>query len=136
MGLFLFLILVLALSNYAFAKIPATRCLIDHYLGDKFVSLHEINMLPRQAAKVVAAVGVGLAVKHGDDYVTAKMNAEAYTIVNEAVKKSGAPMPDGLAREILSRPSTAQQIVSAGLDSAREIGKGFGESVAKGSKGK
>lgn len=129
LGIFLFFLLALALSNYIFAKIPATRRLIDYYLGEDFVSAHEINMLPRQAAKVVTVLGIGLAVKHGDDLLTAKVNAQTFAEYAETLKKTGNTMPTELARDILNRPSTTQQIVTTTLETAKEVGKSISAKI-------
>jgi hypothetical protein len=87
---------------------PATRRMIDklEHLGDSFVRDHEINMIPRQLAKPVGisprggevslellgswGIIVGaLAVKHGEDYVTVKENAEALITYSNASQKAG-----------------------------------------------
>ena len=119
-GFFVFFILGLAISNYVFAKIKQTRSMIDKYLGADFVSSHGINMMPRQGIKAAAAVFTVLAVKHGDDYVTAMNDPYGSSAAANAAKNSGIDLPPQAIKVILERQSVTQQIVSAAVETAKE----------------
>ena len=115
-GMFLYLLLGLALSNFIFAKIPYTRGLIDFYLGDTFISDHEINMRGIQLLKVGGVVGATIMVKNGDDWMTAQNNARILIESHNAMNKVGLQMSPEHAERILNRPSFSQQTVAATLE--------------------
>ncbi len=117
----MFLVLGVAISNSILAKVPTTRHIIDHYLGDKFVSEHKVNTKAIQLGRLVAGFGGAYLIRYGDDYFTTKANIQALKDAHEVTKVTGSPLTSEQQFEILRRPSGTQQILTKTLETAHDV---------------
>lgn len=124
-GLFFILYtIVVACTNFLFAKIKPTRKHIDNILGPDFVSYHKVNMWPRQAAKTLAAVGTGYALVQGDAAVAKQMNAHALDLECQTSIANSLPQPTPQrVKEIMDKPSVLQKTIDSVVQASVDVAK-------------
>jgi hypothetical protein len=120
-GLFLFLLLGIALSNFVLAKIPVTRQIIDQLLGANFISDHRINMKAAQLAKVAAGVASGVVMTSIDTHINDVNNINTVGRLAETLNNTGQSITTQQTDQIMSRPSALQQVVNKGVNVVEKL---------------
>jgi len=120
-GLFLFLLLGIALSNFVLAKIPVTRHIIDQLLGSNFISNHRINMKAAQLAKVATGVAAGVVMTNIDTHINDVNNINTVGQLAETLNNTGQSITTQQTDQIMSRPSALQQVVKQGITVVEKV---------------